>query len=46
MDSGGLVQKDTVYQLIWAIETETWSQSNALTSYHSKDTTSIPTQVK
>ena len=47
MDRSGLVHvKDTMYQLIWVIETEMWSQLNALTSYHSKDTTSIPTQVE
>ena len=35
-----------MYQLILVIETEMRSQLNALTSYHSKDTTSIPTQVE
>jgi len=46
MDRGGLLYvKDTVYQLICAIETEMQSKLNVLTSYHSKDTTSIPTHV-
>ena len=47
MDRGGLLHvKDTVYQLICAIETEMRSQLNALTSYCSTDSTSIITHVE